>query len=892
MDQGKPKQHGARMQISVLLDRSRPEALTTQMVDQIREAIRCARLVPGTRLPSSRRLSEQLAISRNTVVRAYDLLLMEGIVESRPASGIYVAEQFLRDSVPVHPVSDPRDHVLQTRMPMPLRHGRTQRSPHAIHSRLLYDFFPGRPNAGLFPLKTWRRLLQANLSHGGGAGLTQYGEPAGLPALRTAIANHLAAARGIVADPSRIVIVSGVQEGLTLAARLYLARGALSVVEDPCYQGAALAFEAAGAEIASVAVDQDGLIPDYLPRRTASLLYTTPSHQYPTGATLSAERRNEIIAWARQYGCYIIEDDYDCDIRYQGSHLPPLAALAPDCTIYMGTFSKSLGAGLRLGYMVVPEHIAEAVCIEKSLFNSGNPWLEQATLADFMHSGSYAANLLRVRSYYKDNRDCLVAALRRNFGDVLLDGLAGGLHVLWHLPPGIPDAVTVETLALRARVGVYSLSSARVHIRRRTAFMARAIILGYAALSPKQIEKGIARLSDAIDDAIDDLATDMTALFSDQFAPYPASPSPKGHLALRLRQQPALRPASRHRAFSKRIIARQGGAPMPVLKNIYRYPIKGLSAQPLPSVELQARKPFPHDRVFALVRPGAPFDASNPKWGKKGLFVMLMLEEALARVRTTLDVETSKLTITQGNRQLIIADLGDEGARAKVEEVFWQLVPALRSAPTLVRSRDGHFMDKPDNVISLINLATVRSLEGQWGIKIDPLRFRANLYIDGAAPWEEFDWVGSDIRIGEAIFRVDRRNGRCGATNVDPETGRRDLDIPGSLRAAFGHKEFGIYLLAREGGSVSVGDTVVTPAAHGASGVARAPASMRQVNRQMFMCGGCYFIYEPSAGTPDQLVAPGTPFAAIPANWRCPDCGTEKSTFRPYVQPPRSQSAI
>ncbi len=700
------------------------------MVDQIREAIRCARIGPGTRLPSSRRLSEQLAISRNTVVRAYDLLLMEGIVESRPASGIYVAEQVPRDAAHIHPASEFRESLPRTRMPMPLRHARALRAPQAAGNRLLYDFFPGRPSADLFPLKTWRRLLQNNLSHGGGAGLTQYGEPAGLPALRTAIANHLAAARGIVADPSRIVIVSGIQEGLALAARLYLARGALGVVEDPCYQGAALAFEAAGAEVASVAVDRDGLVPDDLPRRTASLLYTTPTHQYPTGATLSAERRTEVIAWARRYGCYIIEDDYDCDIRYQGSHLPPLAALAPDCTIYIGTFSKSLGAGLRLGYMVVPEHIAEAVCAEKSLLNNGNPWLEQATLADFMHSGSYASHLLRVRSHYRDNRDCLVAALRRNFGDVRVDGDAGGLHVLWHLPPGIPDAVTVEALAQRARVGVYSLASARVHFQQRTALTGRAMILGYAALSPKQIEKGIARLSDAIDDAIDDPATDMAALFSDQFAPPAAPVSARRDLAPRLRQQPALRRSPPHRAFSGKIIVRQGGAPMPILKNIYRYPIKGLSAQPLASVELEAKMPFPHDRIFALVRPGAPFDVSQPRWGKKGLFVMLMLEEALARVRTTLDVETRKLTITQGNRQLIVADLDDEAARAKVEEIVWQLVPALRSAPTLVRSRDGHFMDKPDNVISLINLATVRSLEAQWGIKIDPLRFRANFYID------------------------------------------------------------------------------------------------------------------------------------------------------------------
>jgi GntR family transcriptional regulator/MocR family aminotransferase len=331
---------------------------------------------------------------------------------------------------------------------------------------------------------------------------------------------------------------------------------------------------------------------------------------------------------------------------------------------------------------------------------------------------------------------------------------------------------------------------------------------------------------------------------------------------------------------------------MPVLKNIYRYPIKGLSAQPLLRIELQAKKPFPHDRVFALVRPGAPFDTSQPKWGKKGLFVMLMLEEALARVRTTLNVETLQLTITQDNHQLIVADLNDEDERAKVEEIIWQLAPALRSAPTLVRSRDGHFMDKPDNVISLINLATVRSLEEQWGIKIDPLRFRANLYIDGARPWEEFDWVGSDIRIGEGLFRVDRRNGRCGATNVNPETGRRDLDLPGSLRAAFGHKELGIYLVAKEGGCLSVGDSVFTPAPLGISSGARPLASIPPSGRQLFMCGDCYFIYEPSAGIPDQSIAPGTPFAAIPANWRCPDCGTEKSTFRPHVETPRSLSAL
>src|ERR1700739_4369636 len=203
-----------------------------------------------------------------------------------------------------------------------------------------------------------------------------------------------------------------------------------------------------------------------------------------------------------------------------------------------------------------------------------------------------------------------------------------------------------------------------------------------------------------------------------------------------------------------------------------------------------------------------------------------------------------------------------------------------------------HELEAAGNVLSLINLATVRALEEQWGVEIDPLRFRANFYIDGAQPWEEFDWVGSDISIGDALFRVDRRNGRCGATNVDPETGRRDLDIPGSLRAAYGHKELGVYLTTREGGTVTVGDTVDTPAPVDAGSVARSPAHVRQSARKTFMCGGCYFIYEPSAGLPEQAIAPGTPFADIPENWRCPDCGTEKSTFRPHLLTPRSATAV
>ena len=244
---------GHVMLIPVLLDRSRREPLTSQLVEQLREAIRQARIASGTRLPSTRRLSEQLSVSRNTVVRAYDALIVEGYVESRPASGMFVSDSLPESSVkPFANGAAPGIEAAASPMPLPAIAPRLQTPSSPGRNRLPLDFFPRRASPALFPLKTWRRLLQSNLSHGGSLGLSQNCDPAGLPSLRSAIANHLATSRGIAADPSRIIIVSGVQEGISIAARLYLGRGTLGVVEDPCPEGAAFAFEATGAEVASV----------------------------------------------------------------------------------------------------------------------------------------------------------------------------------------------------------------------------------------------------------------------------------------------------------------------------------------------------------------------------------------------------------------------------------------------------------------------------------------------------------------------------------------------------------------------------------------------------------------------------------------------------------------
>lgn len=826
-------------------------------------------------------------MARNTVVRAYEALMMEGLVESRPASGIFVSALHPADPTPGS--SNPLG-VCEPSWSMPLP-SFPVRLPHrsaAPHGRLSFDFYPGRAHPALFPLKIWRRHLQKNLTNGGARGLTEGSEAAGLPALRSAIALHVATTRGIAADPSRIVIVSGVQEGLSLASRLFLHRGTLAALEDPGSQAALYAFEATGSETLGVAVDDEGLVPDDLPLRATALLYVTPSHQFPTGVVLSARRRDSIAAWARRCGCYILEDDADAELRFEGSNPPALAASAPDCTIYLGSFGRTLGAGLGLGFMVVPPRLAGAVIAAKDLLDHGNAWLEQATLADLMRGSSYTTHVSRVRAHYRENRDCLLGALRRNFGDVSISGETGGLHLLWHLPAGVPDASIVETLARRSRIGVYSIVSGGAITIHPSLLGRRALLLGFGALLPKQIEQAIDRLSEAIDDTVDNLKADVTTYLVG--APQ-TSPSIQHrlrrtptHLDSRFRQQPALPKPRRTRAPSGTRIA-QGPRPiMASVSSIYRYPVKGLSAQPLARVDTEVGKPLPFDRIFALARPTAPIDRDNPKWAKKGLFAMLMLDEGLAQVATDLDVDTMWLTARRGGRQVAAGCLNDPADRETLERFFQTLLPSFKDPPALVRSRGGHFMDKPDSVISLINLATLRSLEERWGVALDPLRFRANIYIDGAKAWEEVDWVGSEITIGDTAFLVDRVNGRCGATNVNPDTGRRDLDIPTSLRTAFGHKNLGVYLIARQNGAIAVGDTVAANETGEDIAVRPEPAPRSIGTRRRYICRGCYYIYDESAGVPQQNISPGTTFATLPPEWRCPDCGSEKLLFSPHLE--------
>jgi GntR family transcriptional regulator/MocR family aminotransferase len=298
---------------------------------------------------------------------------------------------------------------------------------------------------------------------------------------------------------AQVVVVNGIQEALNIIARLFVRAGTPVAIENPCYRGALSVFESYGAEMVPVPVDRNGIVVDQLPERSVSLVYVTPSHQFPTGETLPIQRRVDLLEWAKRVGAYVVEDDYDSDFRFDG---PPLSALSGLDTsavvIYLGTFSKSIGAGLRLGYLIVPMELVEAAVTVKAILNAGQSWLDQAVVADFLSNGAFARHLNQVRVVYRGRRDCLLSELRKHFGEVTVSGHQGGMHIMWHVPHTFPNAKVIETTALNHGVGVYSLRSAVAFDFSKTPYSERSLVLGYSALPEDHIIEGVSRLARAL----------------------------------------------------------------------------------------------------------------------------------------------------------------------------------------------------------------------------------------------------------------------------------------------------------------------------------------------------------------------------------------------------------
>lgn len=486
------------MQIIVELDSRSVVSLQQQIFDQLRSAILAGRLPAGTRLPSSRTLRTQLGVSRNTVALAYERLQDEGYIETRKGTGTFVNLTLPEDAL------RSRHLGLMQSVATKGQPGVGYTGPFKAERPLLFapnsrvplcDFRIGKPDPDSFPSKVWRRMA-ARLLRRTIPALMQYGDPAGLPELRAAIVRHVASARGIVVQPEQVFIVAGVQEALNLAARLFVTPGARVVVESPTYQGAAFCFASHGARLVPVPVDVNGLETGRMPRRPGPLAYVTPSHQFPLGYTLTLERRLQLLEYAARTGTYILEDDYDGDFRYQGSPLTALQGLDTNQRVlYTTTFSKSMAAGLRLGYLIVPPHLIEPLRTAKALLNSGHPLLDQVVMAEFIDSGEFDKHLRRIRVIYLARRDCLMEELLRHFGPCGFSGHEGGMHLVWHLPGSLPEAMEMQRMGQAAGVGLYTLNTGHAYTFAGYERADRLLMLGYPSVPETRIRRGIQNLA-------------------------------------------------------------------------------------------------------------------------------------------------------------------------------------------------------------------------------------------------------------------------------------------------------------------------------------------------------------------------------------------------------------
>jgi GntR family transcriptional regulator/MocR family aminotransferase len=468
------------------LDRASRTPLTRQIYMQARSAVLSGALRPGTRVPSSRAMASKLGVARASVVLAYEHLLAEGYVESRHGSGTFIAE----DLTGLVPRRRGTSRATKRAMPTPVQNfSDFERSAVQSDAR---PFNTGRTLIDARTAETWRSLTHRAVRRLG-ANDFGYTDPAGLAELRANICDYLRAARAVRCDPEQIVITAGTQQAIDIAIRVLLVPGDEVWVEDPGYPLTHAQLLLAKVRPHPIPVDAQGLVVDAGLRKAprARAAFVTPSHQFPTGVALSMARRLELLAWARQSGAFIVEDDYTSEFRYSG---PPLASLQglddTEQVIYVGTLNKALFPGLRIGYAVVPRALLQAFVGARYLIDRQPATLQQAVVSEFMQQGHFAAHIRRMRQLYREQRDALAETLMRRTADRLDVAVPDqGMHLVAYLCDGSSD-IAIEGAAQRAGIVVRAISRFYRGARPR-----RGLMLGFSGFPQQLIVPSAARLA-------------------------------------------------------------------------------------------------------------------------------------------------------------------------------------------------------------------------------------------------------------------------------------------------------------------------------------------------------------------------------------------------------------
>lgn len=474
------------MDVHVSLDGSGD--LAARIYRQLRQAILDGRLRPGDRLPPTRRLAGQLAVARNTVSVAYERLTAEGFLVARVGSGTYVADTPLAPLRPrgAGPAGAARPRPpWDAAIPLPSSGGSYR-----------YDFRVGVPDADLFPLATWRRLVDGAL-RASAIRPAAYREPAGHPDLREAVARYVGVARSVRAGAEDVIVTQGAQQALDLVARVVVAPGEVVAVEDPGYPPARRLFHSLGARVVPVPVDEEGLDVSRLPPR-AGLVYVTPSHQFPVGTPMSLARRARLLRWAADRDAVVVEDDYDSEFRFSARPLEPLQSLDRDGrVVYVGTFSKTLLPMLRLGFLVAPASLRTALLAAKQLTDWHGDQAGQVALARFIDSGELSRHVRKATRVYAARRELIAAALADDLAGWLVPvPSSAGLHVCARLRPGVTvDVDRVLTRARRSGVAAESLAAYAAGDR-----PARGLLLGYGAVHTEHVVPGLRLLARCLRD--------------------------------------------------------------------------------------------------------------------------------------------------------------------------------------------------------------------------------------------------------------------------------------------------------------------------------------------------------------------------------------------------------